>query len=110
MAIIKAKFKLENEIFNLKLQNKQLNKQLAVYVEAYNELQSNNKQRTLVQHGQKISYNEEIQPGAVMELLRNGMSVTKIAEHFGVSRNLIYRRINELKEAGVDVEALRKKK
>jgi len=109
-ALKEEKRQLQEIINVLQLQNKQLTEQMSKKSAALETLKAANKQRTIVQSGQPISYKEEIEAEAVLKLLRKGMSIQKIADHFGVSRNLIYRRINELKEAGIDVDTLRKKK
>ena len=110
MEVVRKQFMLEAEVNVLKSQNKQLADQLKINVAALKTLRDNNLQRALVKHGKKIAYKDNVRPGEVLDHLMDGLPVSKIAEDFGVSRNLIYRRINELKEAGIDVDALRKKK
>ena len=99
------------EIKNLlQKQNETLEEQVDITSKAIQSLKAKNKQRVLVENGLKISYNKEVQPGEVLDQLRQGKPIAKIAEKFNVSRGLIYRRIQELKEAGFDIDALRKKK
>jgi len=101
MEIVKKLLEVEDEVNCLKLQNKQLSEQLKVNEGALKMLRANNVQRALVQHGKRISYKEEIQPMDVLKLLQENMPIAQIAEHFEVSRGLIYRRIEKLKEAGL---------
>ena len=95
--------KLEQDNFALKIENKALQLEVAQLRE---ELEISNKslshfnkhyvQRELVHNGQKIAYKKEVKTMEVKELLDKGYSITKIAETLGVSRGLIYRRIEEL--------------
>ncbi len=68
-------------------------------------------QRIKVKSGEKIAYRADADAEAVLALLRQGMSKVKIAEKLGINTKTVYRRIEELKRNGIDVdEVIRKSK
>ena len=60
-------------------------------------------QKALVQAGKKIRYKSEVSCERVQDLLEAGKSVTDIANEFGVSRGVIYRRMDELKKRKIEL-------
>lgn len=89
--------KAENEALRLKVS--QLQKELDISNKALSHFNQHYVQRELVQNGKKLAYKKKVDALAVKELLDKGYSIAKTAETLGVSRGLIYRRIEELEKA-----------
>lgn len=88
--------KAENEALRLKVS--QLQEELEISNKALSHFNQHYVQRELVHNGKKIAYKKKVDAMAVKELLDKGYSIAKTAETLGVSRGLIYRRIEELEK------------
>lgn len=89
---------LKNEIDKLKLELAKQKEEVDVYKETVDKLNGHWAQRELVSNGKKLAYKESASVMEVKALLDKGYSKTKIAETLGVSRNTVYRRIEEIEK------------
>lgn len=101
----------ELELRDLRLKNASLKRTLDVANKTVAELrkQTSQPQTSKVKCGERIAYRDNITPNDIYEKLSQGLTVTQIANSLEVSRNLVYSRIAELEEAGVDIEDLKRK-
>lgn len=88
--------KAENEALRLKVS--QLQEELEISNTALSHFNQHYVQRELVHNGKKIAYKKKVDALTVKELLDKGYTIAKTAETLGVSRGLIYRRIEELEK------------
>lgn len=95
---------LEDNIKLLYNQNQELQKKLEISEKTLSSMNGNMVQREKVKQGTKIAYNTSIHPDKVLNMLREGTSISDIAKQLNVSRTLVYGRIAELKKAGIDVD------
>lgn len=95
---------LEDTIKLLCNQNQELQNKLEISEKTLASMNGNMVQREKVKHGTKIAYNTSIHPDKVLNMLREGTSISDIAKQLNVSRTLVYGRIAELKKAGIDVD------
>ena len=94
---------LRNEIETIKEENKalriellKLKEELEVSNKALKSFNGHYVQRESVHSGKKIAYKKEVGLLEVREMMNKGYTITAIADKFGVSRGLIYRRMKEL--------------
>lgn len=73
-----------------------MKEEVETYKKALSHFNGHFVQRELVHNDQKPAYKKNVGAMEIKELLDKGYSITKIAETLGVSRGLVYRRIEEL--------------
>lgn len=92
------------KIANLEEENKRLTEELEIRQKILEGMNRRAVQIEKVRAGKKIAYREDVSKEDVYKLLQKNMSRSKIAETLGVGRNTVYRRIEELRKAGYNIE------
>ncbi len=92
------------KIANLEEENKRLTEELEICQKTLEGMNRRAVQIEKVRAGKKIAYREDVSKEDVYALLQKNMNKSEIAETLGVSRNTVYRRIEELRKAGYNIE------
>ena len=98
---------LQAENAALKVENQELAEELKITNEVLQQFNGHAVQREKVKKGMKIARRSIISMGTLFKMLENGYTVSEIALHYGVSRDMVYARMDDLKKAHVDVKSVR---
>lgn len=99
---------MSNKYMSEAIKVKQLEEELKVRNEALEKINGRQRQMDLVSSGEGIAYKDWASVIKVKALLDKGKSKVEIAKLLGISRNTVYRRIEELKNLEGDINEIRR--
>lgn len=99
---------MSNKYMSEAVKVKQSEEELKVRNEALDKINGRQRQMDLVSSGEGIAYKDWASVIKVKKLLDKGKSKVEIAKLLGISRNTVYRRIEELKRLEGDINEIRR--
>lgn len=99
---------MSNKYMSEAVKVKQSEEELKVRNEALDKINGRQRQMDLVSSGEGIAYKDWASVLKVKALLDEGKSKVEIAKILGISRNTVYRRIEELKNLEGDINEIRR--
>lgn len=99
---------MSNKYMSEAVKVKQSEEELKVRNEALEKINGRQRQMDLVSSGEGIAYKDWASVMKVKALLDEGKSKVEIAKLLGISRNTVYRRIEELKNLEGDINEIRR--
>lgn len=99
---------MSNKYMSEAVKVKQSEEELKVRNEALDKINGRQRQMDLVSSGEGIAYKDWASVIKVKKLLDKGKSKVEIAKLLGISRNTVYRRIEELKSLEGDINEIRR--